>query len=159
MTEIYLETLINAPRERCFDLARSIDLHKIAFSNTSEKAIAGRTEGLIENGETVTWEAVHFGVRQKLTSIITKMDKPVYFCDEMVEGAFRSMRHDHFFEIKDDKTLMIDKFFYETPFSIFGAIFDRIILKNYMTKFLEGRNQTIKKFAESDEWKKVLGDV
>lgn len=156
MTEIYLETLIGAPVERCFDLSRSIDLHKISASQTSEKAVAGRVSGLIEKGETVTWEAVHFGVRQKLTSIITEMNKPVYFCDEMVEGAFQSMRHEHLFEAWNGRTLLIDKFFYETPFSIFGKIFDAMILKNYMTNFLEGRNQTIKEFAESERWKEVL---
>lgn len=30
MPKIYLETIVNAPIERVFDLARSIDLHKIS---------------------------------------------------------------------------------------------------------------------------------
>lgn len=156
MTEIYLETLINAPIQICFDLSRSIDLHKISLEHTNEKAIAGRTSGVIEKDEFVTWQAKHFGVNQKMTVKITALDSPTFFCDEMTKGTFKSMRHEHFFEVKDNKTLMKDKFCYETPFWFFGQIFDALILENYMKQLLETRNQSIKRIAESDEWKKLL---
>ena len=67
MSFIKLETYISAPIEKVFDLARSIDLHKVSTLGTNEEAIAGRTTGLIELGETVTWQAKHFGLYQKLT--------------------------------------------------------------------------------------------
>ena len=60
MVEIELETRINAPIERVFDLSRSIDAHLDSTSSTGERAIAGTTTGLIGLGETVTWSAVHF---------------------------------------------------------------------------------------------------
>jgi hypothetical protein len=47
MSKIELETLVFAPIDRCFDLSRSIDLHKISTSHTNETAIAGVTSGLI----------------------------------------------------------------------------------------------------------------
>lgn len=149
MTIIKLETEISAPVGRCFDLARNIDLHQLTTKQTSERAIAGRTSGLIENGETVTWEAVHFGLRQQLTVTITAMTHPTYFCDEMVKGAFKSMRHQHFFdEVDNCKTIMRDEFMYETPFGIIGIIFDKLILKDYMTHFLKERNKLLKEMAE-----------
>jgi hypothetical protein len=37
MTEIYLETRIIAPIEVCFDLARSIDLHKVSLNTQTKK--------------------------------------------------------------------------------------------------------------------------
>jgi len=156
MTEIYLKTFINAPADVCFNLARSIDLHKISLEHTNEKAIDGRTSGLIEKGEFVTWQAKHFGINQKLSVKITGMNPPEYFCDEMIKGAFKTMRHEHFFEQKENGTLMTDKFFYEVPFSIFGKIFDALILENYMKRLLQSRNQTIKRVAESDEWQKII---
>jgi ligand-binding SRPBCC domain-containing protein len=103
MTEIYLETRIIAPIEVCFDLARSIDLHKVSLEHTNEKAIAGKTSGLIEKGEFVTWRAKHLGVNQQLTVEIIEMNPPDYFCDEMTKGAFKTMRHEHFFEQKETK--------------------------------------------------------
>ncbi|HLM00933.1 MAG TPA: SRPBCC family protein [Pyrinomonadaceae bacterium] len=156
MPEIRLETFIDAPVERCFDLARSIDLHKASLENTGEKAIAGKTGGLIENGDFVTWQARHFGVKQNLSVKITGMNAPNYFCDEMTKGAFKIMRHEHFFETKENGTLMIDEFYYEAPFWIFGRIFDRFVLKNYMKRLLERRNQIIRQIAESDEWKRFI---
>jgi hypothetical protein len=68
MPVIKLETYIQAPIELCFDLFRDIDLHQSTSSKTKERAIAGRTSGLIELGEEVTFEAVHFGIKQKLTT-------------------------------------------------------------------------------------------
>lgn len=157
-TEIQLETFIRAPAHRCFDLSRSIDLHRASFAHTREKAVGGRTSGLIETGETVTWEAVHFGVRQKLTVRITEMRAPVYFCDEMTKGAFQMMRHEHFFEPRAGDTLMSDKFSYDVPFLIFGRIFNRLILRDYMERLLRKRNETIKRAAESDAWREILNN-
>src|SRR5437867_5475060 len=93
MPIIYLETMMDAPIERCFDVARSIDLHQGSAAKTSERAIAGVTSGLIGPGQTVTWEAVHFGIRQRLTTRITEYRRPYLFTDEMVRGAFRSFVH------------------------------------------------------------------
>ena len=47
---IRLETQIDAPQERVFDLARSIDAHLASTEGTRERAIGGRTSGLIEMG-------------------------------------------------------------------------------------------------------------
>ena len=71
MPKIEIHTEINSSIEICFDLSRSIDFHLISTSKTKEKAIAGRTSGLVQLNDTVTWEATHFGVRQKLTSLIS----------------------------------------------------------------------------------------
>ncbi len=108
MPIIKIETTVNAPIQRVFDLARCIDLHEQTMSKHNEKAIAGVTKGLINSGETVTWEATHFGIKQKLTSKITSFDRPHYFRDSLVAGAFAHFDHDHFFEAKDSQTIMRD---------------------------------------------------
>ena len=118
------------------------------MSKSKERAIAGRLIGLCEAGDTITWEALHFGMKQKLTSEITKMNRPVFFEDSMMKGAFKSMRHEHHFREMNGKTIMTDVFIYETPFGIFGKFFNLLILKNYMKNLLEQRNQTIKTLAE-----------
>lgn len=157
MPIIKLSTTIKAPIDICFDLATSIDLHKISTSYTKEEAIAGRTHGLIGLNEFVTWEATHFGIRQQLTTKITAYEKPFHFRDEQTKGIFKLLKHDHFFEQKGDETVMIDSFEYESPFGIFGRIFNKLILTNYLTKFLNSRNNLIKEFAETEKWEIVLG--
>ena len=156
MPIITIETKINAPVERVFDLARCIDLHEATMTEHKEKAVAGVMKGLINLNETVTWEAVHFGVRQKLTSKITIYDRPRHFRDSLVSGAFRRFDHDHFFEESGGVTLMRDVFDYDSPYSIVGAFADWIFLESYMRKLLENRNTLIKRIAESDDWKRFL---
>jgi ligand-binding SRPBCC domain-containing protein len=145
MPVIELVTHINAPIERCFDLARSIDVHMASTRHTGETAIAGRTSGLIELGESVTWRAKHLGIWQTLTSRITELEYPNFFTDEMVEGAFKALRHEHYFYPVHDQTLMQDIFWFESPL---GILFDLFFLKKYMLRLLKKRNQVIKELAE-----------
>lgn len=156
MPVIELTTIINAPIERCFDLARSIDLHKLSTTGTEEDAIAGVTSGLIGEGEQVTWRAKHFGIAQSLTSKITQFQYPYRFRDEMIKGAFRMIKHDHLFEESDDKTVMRDKFQFESPGWILGMVFNRLILIKYLRNLLIKRNQMIKEVAENEKWKQIL---
>lgn len=77
MSVIYLDTTIKADIQTVFDLSRDIDLHQKSTFKTGEKAIAGRTSGLIEEGETVTWKAKHLGIEQTLTTKIVAMNIPI----------------------------------------------------------------------------------
>ena len=156
MPKIELTTTINSTIEICFDLSCSIDLHKISTIQTKEEAVAGRTTGLIQMNETVTWQAIHFGIQQKLTTKITAFDRPRYFIDEQVKGIFKSIVHEHKFEQNGDHVIMKDVFEFQTPFGVLGTIFNRLILTNYLTKLLVNRNRTIKEFAETEKWKAIL---
>jgi ligand-binding SRPBCC domain-containing protein len=150
MPIIELATHINAPIEKCFDAARSIDVHMASTQQTGETAIAGRTSGLIELGESVTWRAKHFGIWQNLTSKVTEMEYPNYFVDEMVKGAFKSFRHEHYFYPIKDQTLMKDVFMFESPLGLLGMAANFYFLKDYMEKLLEQRNLVIKETAERE---------
>ena len=156
MPKINLTTTIEAPIERVFDLARSIDLHKLSTKKTNEEAVGGKTSGLIELGETVTWRAKHFNVYQKLTVEITEYDRPNMFRDIMLKGAFKSMKHLHKFEKEGNNTKVIDVFEFESPFGIIGRLANSLFLKNYMTNFLIERNKELKTYAESEEWRKII---
>jgi len=156
MPIIQLETQIAAPVERVFDLARSIDAHTSTTEGTGERAVDGRTSGLIEAGETVTWEARHLGVRQRLTSKITAMERPNFFVDEMVSGAFAMMHHRHEFAADGEGTVMRDIFEFTAPLGPFGWLAEKLFLTAYMEKFLVQRNGGLKALAESDGWRKFL---
>jgi ligand-binding SRPBCC domain-containing protein len=156
MPTIHLTTFIKAPIERVFDLSRSINLHKISTSNSNEEAIAGVTTGLISLQQTVTWRAKHVFKTRQHTSLISAMEKPSYFVDEMTAGDFKSFHHEHFFKTVDNGTIMIDKLNFESPYGIIGKWFNSIYLTRYLTKFLQQRNAVIKTYAETEKWKAVL---
>ncbi|MHA7059654.1 SRPBCC family protein [Aquimarina sp. M1] len=144
MTTIQLTTLIDAPIEKVFDAARNIDLHMDSALHTKEKAIKGTTSGLIGLYETVTWRGKHFGVYLTHKSKITSLRYPTYFIDEMVQGYFKSFKHQHIFKETFAGTEMIDVLEYSTPLEFLGKIFDRVVLKKHLTKFLTTRNRFIK---------------
>ena len=156
MALILLETVINAPVERVFDLARSIDAHLASTEGTAERAVEGRTSGLIEPGETVTWEARHLGVTQRLTVRITEFDRPNFFSDEMVRGAFAAMRHTHRFLPHRDGTRMCDEFYFRAPLGPLGLLAEILFLSRYMRRFLIRRNEALKSLAESNDWERFL---
>jgi len=93
MPAIHLETFIGAPIGRCFDLMRDVELHTLSTSKTHERAVAGKTNGLLGAGDEVTWEAVHFGVKQRLTARVTRCEAAHLLVDEMVRGAFKTFTH------------------------------------------------------------------
>lgn len=156
MPAIYLETYIQAPPQIVFDLSRSIDLHKASMNHHKEEVVAGRKEGLINKDETVTWKASHLFQVRKLKVKITDFDSPTFFADEMLEGDFRKMRHEHFFKPSGEETMMIDKFYFESPFGFVGKLFNQLFLTAYMKRLLLERNKEIKRIAETDLWKQYL---
>jgi ligand-binding SRPBCC domain-containing protein len=156
MPTIHLTTFIAAPADRVFDLARSIDLHKKSMSHCNEEAVAGTTMGLISLNESVTWKAKHLMKVRILKSQITAMDRPNSFTDEMRQGDFKSMKHQHHFKQIENGTLMIDILDFESPYGSIGRVFNSIYLTRYMQKLIEQRNQVIKEYAESAKWQNIL---
>jgi ligand-binding SRPBCC domain-containing protein len=159
MPVIELATAIRAPRERVFDLARSVDAHQDSTGGTEERAMAGITHGLIGMGDEVTWEARHFGIRQRLTVRVTAFDRPKHFQDVMISGAFKRMVHDHAFAEHPTGTMMCDRFEFESPLGFLGRIVDWLFLTSYMRRFLVRRNEVLKRLAESSEGNRYLGHV
>jgi len=156
MPTIHLTTFIAAPVERVFDLSRSIDVHKKSLAHTNEQAVAGTTSGLIQQDETVTWKAKHLGKVRVMKVKISSMMAPQSFTDELVNGDFKEMKHEHHFKPIKNGTLMIDLFSFESPYGSLGKMANYIFLKRYLRKLLERRNRAIKEYAETDKWKFLL---
>lgn len=148
MAIIKLETNIKAPVEVCFDLSRSIDLHVNSMQHTKEKAVAGKTTGLLNLHEWVTWEASHFGLKFNMTIRISEFNRDDYFIDEIVKGPFKLLRHLHQFKKAGDHTIMTDEFIFRSPLGYLGKMVDRLLLEKYMRKLLLKRNDVIKLAAE-----------
>jgi len=162
VARIELTTYIAAPPERCFDLARSVELHARSTAATGERAVGGKTSGLLGLGDEVTWRARHLGVWQSLSGRITAYDRPRHFRDAMLRGAFARLEHDHYFEPAADGggTVMRDRFEYAAPLGPLGRLAERLFLTAYLRRFLEGRNRELKAVAESDaEWAKFVPPV
>lgn len=159
MPTIHLTTLIHAPVERVFNLSRHIALHRKSMEHTGERAIGGVTTGMINLGETVTWEAKHLMKTRRFTSKITGMHPFESFTDEMIRGDFKSFKHQHHFKGIDNGTIIIDIIDYETPYGIIGHIVNGFYLHRYLEALVKRRNEVIKEYAESKKWEALLPDT
>ncbi len=159
MIELQEVSLIEAPVQRCFNLARSVEVHLLDNKHFGEATVAldGQTTGLVGFGQQVTWRARHLGVRQTLTTRITSFDPPASFQDTMLQGAFRSMQHDHYFRpLAGERTEMTDLLRVAAPLAVLGRIAELLLLRSYMRMLLLERSRVIKRVAESEDWKQYL---
>ena len=150
MPRIELVTIIDAPIARAFDLARSVDIHLHSTAHTNEKAISGKTSGLLEMLDTVTWRAKHLGFYQNLSVKIKIFGRPHIFQDVMTKGIFQKMEHTHQFIDQGSETKMIDIFIYQPPLGIIGRLVNYLFLEQYMTDFLLRKNKILKRVAEDE---------
>lgn len=143
MARIELEMRVQAPPAACYALALNVQAHVDSATATGEQVVAGPASGQLALGDAVTWDARHLGVRQQLTVRITRASPPHHFRDELVRGAFKTLRHDHYFEAVPGGTRMRDVFEFSSPGGILGRWFDQLFLKSYLTRFLKVRNAAL----------------
>jgi ligand-binding SRPBCC domain-containing protein len=144
-----METAIRAPAAVCFDLSRDLDLHVTSMRHTGERAVSGRTSGLIGMGEEVTWEARHFGLNHRHCSRITAFAPPTHFRDTMVHGRFKRFEHDHYFVETEGRTIMRDVIEFASPLGPLGRVVDLVFMSRYLRKLIALRNEVIKEAAEA----------
>lgn len=150
MPTITIDTHIAAPCAACFDLARDVEAHAESAAFSGERIIEpGRTSGLLELGDLVTFESRHFGIRQRFTARIVELDRPHRFVDEMVRGAFEWLRHEHEFHEQSGGTVMRDVLSWRAPLGIVGQLADRLFLKRHMEWFVRTKQLRLKNVAES----------
>ena len=149
MPEIVLTTRIRGSAHACFDLSVSVDAHTASMAASGERAVAGVTTGLMGPGDTVTWEARHFGLPFRMTSKITDYERPRRFVDEQQRGPFRFWWHEHRFAEREGWTEMTDFVVYRSPLGPIGRVADALGLCRYMTHLLSARNAWLKQELEN----------
>lgn len=153
METIRLTTWIDAPVERCFLLSLSIDLHA---RSTRQKAVDGVTEGLIDEGQWVTFRSRRLGLPRRHTTRMEIVRPYSYFRDVMTKGPFRHFEHDHHFARMDDGTRIRDEIRFSAKWGSLGRLASKTIVRRRLVELLTERNDVIKRVAESEMWRKYL---
>lgn len=125
-------------------------VHAATSAFTGERVVEpGRTRGLLELGDLLSFEGRHLGVRQRITVRITEMDPSRRYVDEGVRVAFRALRHVHeFIAENDDVTLMRDVVTWRSPFGILGRAADALFVARHMRWFVTEKQTRLKQMAE-----------
>lgn len=156
MPTIHLTTFIAAPASVVFDLSRHVSVHKEAHAGFKLEAVAGTRFGLLEKGETITWKSFHLYKERLQRMKIVEMIKPEMYVEVQLQGDLVMMRHEHHFKPIDNGMLMIDLLTYESPYGHLGRLFNALYFTKYMEAYLQQKINTIKQYAETDRWKKLL---
>jgi len=150
--------LVAAPAERCFDLARSVDLHLVTARPIAARAESGRLSGLSEQGDQTEWSARFLGMRFAMTTRIEAFERPHTFTDHMIAGFPRTFRHVYQFEQVDVRTCAVtDELTIESRFGVLGGLADRHFLNDRMSHLMRARLNDIKEVAEGESWARYLG--
>ena len=148
MPTFVLETLVDAPLQRVFDLARHVDRHTETMGH-DESVVDATADGHLALGDVVTWRATHFAIPFELTVQVTQFDNPSHFRDKQIDGPFGHMVHDHYFErTPAGKTRMRDEFDFASPLGPLGRLVDELFLASYLESLVEARNRELKALAE-----------
>jgi ligand-binding SRPBCC domain-containing protein len=150
MPRFEIVTHVLAPPDRVFGISLDVGVHTASMAGSSEEAVGGVTAGGLELGESVTWQARHFGIRWRMTSTISAYDRPRYFVDEQVSGPFKRWHHAHHFQ-SDGRggTMMSDVVDFAAPFGPLGTAAEILALRRYMPMLIRVRNQHVKQVAET----------
>jgi ligand-binding SRPBCC domain-containing protein len=111
------------------------------MSRSGERIVGGVGSGIMGPGDSVTWQARHFGIPFRMTSQITDYDAPNRFVDEQASGPFERWWHEHRFEETDGTTTMTDIVEFNSPLGPLGKLIDTLVLTRYMTRLLAQRNR------------------
>ncbi|MGL5819777.1 MAG: SRPBCC family protein [Phycicoccus sp.] len=152
MTRFDVVTAVAAPPQRVFDLSLQVEAHTASMVRSGERVIGGVTSGRMSLGDTVTWQARHFGLRWRMTSVISAHDPPRCFVDEQVSGPFERWYHTHHFE-RDGKggTVMRDIVDFAAPYGVVGVVAERVVLGRYLARLIGIRGAYLKAAAEASD--------
>ena len=157
MMTVRHEVHVRAPARRCFDLARSVDLHVDSSAGIRARAVGGRTRGLSGAGDSPTWSARFFGLRFTMTTRIEDFAAPGRFGDRLTRGLLRRFAHVYRFEPTPDGGCTVsDELTVEAPFGPLGRVMERLYLARRMRGLVRQRLEHIQRLAEGGGWRRYL---
>ncbi len=157
MITVRHEVRIRAPAERCFDLARSVDLHVDSATAIAARAVGGKTHGLSGSGDETKWSARFCGVRFAMTTRVEDFATPTGFGDRLTRGLLRRFEHAYRFKAQPDGgCTMSDELTIEAPFGPLGRLAERFYLSRRMLTLVRRRLEYIRRVAEGGDWQCYL---
>lgn len=141
MPNFEVVTAVAAPPDQVFAVCLDVQAHTRSMAASSERVVDGKRRGELSLGDTVTFQARHFGLTWRLKARITAYDRPRGFVDEQESGPFKRWRHAHHFEPDGaGGTVMRDVIDFASPGGPVGRIVDRVFLGRYMPHLIRVRN-------------------
>ena len=156
MNKLEFNTHIKAPIWQCFDLARSIDFHKISVGPMKEETVAGCTTGLIGHNQRSLIQSKLWGFYFSTELKLVSFNPPFTLSYEIMDSHFHSIIHDYYLYDISEETVMINHFYYKVKWGLFGELLNFFLLERIISKTISKRNEMLREFAETEKWRTVL---
>ncbi len=142
------ESLIKATPERVFEFHEQPEALNLLLppwesarvvqpARISEVGTHAIIETKIFGPITVRWVAEH-----------TLYDPPRMFEDIQIKGPFRSWRHRHIVETRDDGALLRDQIDYEPPLGFLGRAVAPVLVERRLRKLFDYRHEVTRRWCE-----------
>lgn len=154
MNKIEFNTYIKAPIQQCFDLARSIDFHKISV--IKEESVSGCTSGLFGPNQHALLKSELWGLKLSSEIKIIKFSPPSFMSYEVSDSYFLTIEHDYYFYDISEETVMINHFYYRTRWGLIGELLNFLFLKKILSNTITKRNDLLREYAETEKSKDIL---
>lgn len=156
MPKLQFTTLIHAPGQRVFDLARCVSLHKRHFEKHAIVPVQGKFSGLLDLREHVTWKG-KFGRKVRMLAVeVTEMKAPDYFKMEFRKEFFDRFLHEVYLTEIDNGTILMDQIDFSLPTKAFSPFMNNRCAEKMITDLLNERNALCKEYAEGNNWHAIL---
>ncbi|MFB6140609.1 MAG: SRPBCC family protein [Halosimplex sp.] len=150
MPTLVLETEVDAPPQRVFDVARRVQSHADPLAGT-DATLDGTANGRLELGDVLTWRTRRFGLPLEFTVQVTQLESPAHLRGKQVDGPLAELVHDHRFErTAAGGTRLVDECAFASPLGPLGSVADGLVLERRLEALLRRRNRALKSAAEGD---------
>jgi ligand-binding SRPBCC domain-containing protein len=156
MVTIRTVTWVDAPVERCFRLAISVDFQLASSRYKDVEAITSGQSNSLEQGDTVTWRGRMFGLGRTHTHYVEVVRPFSYIHETMVDGSFMFYEQERHFAAMDDGTRMRNEVRFSVGWGPLGRQIEKTLLKRRVAALLKWRNEALKEAAESEVWKRFV---
>ncbi len=121
--------------------------------------MAGYTRGLLGLHQRVLTQSNLWGFHFSTEMILTKFTPPFFFSYKIVNSIFKTVEHDYYFYDVSEETVMVNHLYYQTRWGILGEVINVIFLDYYLNHIIAKRNDLLREYAETNDWKVILPEI
>jgi ligand-binding SRPBCC domain-containing protein len=143
--ELYRETILPITLSEAWTFfSNPYNLSKITPVEMDFKVVSKNLPQEIHNGLTIEYTVRPLaGIPLKWLSQISSVNVPYMFVDEQLKGPYAYWHHEHLFQEKGDKVLMIDKVTYGISFGWLGRLANRLMVRKKLEQIFNYRTEQI----------------
>jgi ligand-binding SRPBCC domain-containing protein len=145
------ESFIRASPERVFEFHEQPNVLSLLIP-TWESTRVIHPAKISEVGTQAILETKILGpITMRWVAQYTVYDPPRLFEDVQIKGPFRSWRHRHIVEAREDGAILRDEINYEPPLGFLGRVLAPILVQKRLQKFFDYRHEVTRRWCEGKE--------